>query len=314
MKPNVLCTAPFLEYKNAINILNKNTNLILKEYEPYENVIKIIPKIHGFIPNARIKIDRNLIRRAKNLKVIYQPSLGRDHIDEEACKESKITVRGLVDEDVLRKKLWTTSEHAVGLILNLLKRQTESINAVTNFGIWRNTDFIGNDLRNKIVGIIGYGNVGSKVDKLLKPFGVKVFKCDPYIEQKDSSFVSISDIFKFCNIVTIHVPLTSETKNMINKKYLNKFENGWLINTSRGPVINEDDLIESLKNGNLLGAALDVINNESVFGVKELKIVKYAKTVNNLLITPHIGGSTSEYLDKIFTFSSKKLIQMMSKD
>jgi D-3-phosphoglycerate dehydrogenase / 2-oxoglutarate reductase len=309
---NILCTAPVLEFDKTVQFLKSKANTTFLEYPRYEDVLKIIHKFDGLMPNARMPIDAQLLKNAHRLTTIYQPSLGRDHIDEEECRKKKIQVTGLSDDRQFRAALWSTAEFTVGLILLILKKYRESANAVTESGCWRNTDFIGSDLRGKVVGILGYGNIGSKVDSLLTPFGVKSLKCDPYIEQLDSSYVNLEDLFRLSDIVTLHVPLTKETNGMISMEYFSLMKSGYLINASRGPVIIDNDLISAMEGGYIHSAALDVINNESPHGVQGHPLIDYSKVNPRLTITPHIGGSSFEYLNSIFLHSAKELVRLLT--
>ncbi len=310
----ILCTAPFKNFKASQEILKKNSKVTFLEYPSYNAVSKIIHNYDGYIPNARMKIDKKLLKKAKKLKVIYQPSLGKDHIDLLACNELKIKILGLSDDKLFQKTLWSTAEFTIGLILACLKRISESSNDVTKKGNWRNTDYIGNDLSNLKVGIIGYGNIGSKVDKLLQAFDVKTFKCDPYIEQVDDSFINLDEIFEKSDLITLHVPLTKETNQFITYKSFSKMKEGFFINSSRGPVIKDQDLIKAMNKNYITAAALDVISNENVKGVKGHSLVKYSKINKRLMITPHLGGSSFEYLNKIFLHSAQRLLNELKNE
>ena len=311
---NILCTAPVKEFKKTVQFLQSKANTTFLEYPKYEEVLSIIHKFDGFMPNARMQIDAYLLKNAHNLRVIYQPSLGRDHIDEIECKNKNIRVYGLSDDRQFQSTLWSTAEFTVGLILLILKKYRESSNAVTESGSWKNTDFIGTDLRGKTVGILGYGNIGSKVDSLLKPFGVKSLKCDPYIEQLDSSYVELEDLFRLSDIVTLHVPLTEETRGMISMKQFSLMRSGYLVNASRGPVIVDKDIIKAMNEGHIQSAALDVINNETPHGVQGHPLVDFSRLNPRLIITPHIGGSSREYLNSIFLHSAKELIRLLEEE
>ncbi len=309
---NILCTAPVGGFSKTVDYLTSHSNVTFLEYPQYKEVLPIICNYDGFMPNARMKVDSLLLNKAKRLKVIYQPSLGKDHIDSLACKKNNITVCGLVDDRIFQSTLWSTAEFTVGLILSMLKRIRESSNAVTENGDWRNLNFIGSDIRGMTIGIIGFGNVGSKVSELLKPFGVKILKCDPYIDQKDESYVNKQAIFQRSDLVTVHVPLTEETKEFISIKDFKSMNGGYFVNASRGPILKDLDLIKAMELGLVKGASLDVISNESPDGVKGHELVNYSKRNNQLIITPHIGGSSYEYLDNIFLHSAKELIRLLA--
>lgn len=305
---NILCTAPVGGFKNTVDFLNNNANTTFIEYAPYEKVQEIIHLFDGYMPNARIKVDDALLDKAKKLKVIYQPSLGKDHIDEKSCRERGIHVVGLVDDKKFQATLWTTAEFTLGLILTITKRLNDSYTGVLKNGLWRNIDFMGSDLRGKVVGIVGYGNIGSKLDHLLSTFGVKTLKCDPYIDQVDETYVSLNKLFQDSDIVTMHVSLTDETRGMIDYEKLSLMSSGFFINASRGPVLNDLDLIRAMKKGHIVSAALDVLNDESPYGVEGHPLVNFARENPRLFITPHLGGTTYEYLDKIFLHSAKELV------
>jgi D-3-phosphoglycerate dehydrogenase / 2-oxoglutarate reductase len=308
----ILCTAPVKGFNRTVDFLQANAETTFMDYPNYEEVFSVIDQYDGFMPNARMKIDGPLLDKADKLKVIYQPSLGRDHIDEKSCVAKSITIFGLSDDKEFQATLWSTAEYTVGLILLILKRYRESSNSVTESGKWRNIEFIGTDIKSKTLGIVGYGNIGKKVDALFRPFGVHTLKCDPYIKQLDESFVDLEEIFSLSDIISIHVPLTEETKGMISKKYLSKMNGGYIVNASRGPVIVDEDLIEAMKTGWLRSAALDVLNNESPHGVQGHPLVEYSKINPRLTITPHTGGSSYEYLDSIFLHSAQRLIKLLN--
>ena len=307
----ILCTAPIGGFSKVIDFLSQNSEVTFMEYPKYEELEKIIHKFDGFMPNARTKIDRPLLDKAENLKVIYQPSLGRDHISEDVCKEKGIWVEGLVDDKDFQQTLWTTAEFTLGHILTITKRLNDSYTKVLEDGSWKNIDYIGSDLRGKVVGIVGYGNVGSKLDHLLSVFGVKTLKCDPYIDQVDSSYVSLEYLFKHSDIVSMHVPLTEETRGMVDYSKLSLMSSGCFVNASRGPVLNDLDLIRAMDEGFVVSAGLDVLNGESPHGVENHVLVNYARKNSRLYITPHIGGTTYEYLDKIFLHSAQRLTSIL---
>jgi len=307
----ILVTVPISTFPEACSNLDKFGEVTYLEYPNYSTILEIIEDYDGFIPNARTKIDNRLLSKAKNLKVIVMPSMGIDHIDQKSCKKHQVELHCLADNKSFIKNIHSTSEYTLGLILSLLKKYPWSSSSVTDKGNWLATNYRGFDLQNKTIGIIGYGNIGSQLDKLLSGFEVNTLKYDPYIEQLDNTYVDLDTLLLKSDIITLHVPLTDETRNMIDKKCFNKMKEVFFINASRGQVINDLDLIQALKKGNVKSAALDVLNGESPQGVDNHILVDYARTNDNLLITPHCGGSSTDGLRQIFNYCSNLLIKRL---
>jgi len=307
----ILVTVPISTFPEACNTLNEFGEVTYLEYPSYDSILEIIENYDGFIPNARTKIDDNLLSRAKNLKVIAMPSMGIDHIDQQSCKKHNVELHCLADNKSFIRKIHSTSEYTLGLILSLLKKFPWSSSSVIDRGNWLATNFRGFDLQNKTVGIIGYGNIGSQLDKLLSSFEVNTLKYDPYIEQLDNTYVDLDTLLLNSDIITLHVPLTEETKNMINENCFSKMKEVFFINASRGQVINDLDLIQALEKGNVKAAALDVLNGESPDGVDDHVLVNYARNNDNLLITPHCGGSSTDGLRQIFNYSAELIVKRL---
>ena len=135
-----------------------------------------------------------------------------------------------------------------------------------------------------------------------------------YILELDSSYVELENLFRFSDIVTLHVPLTEETRGMISMKQFSLMNSGYLINASRGPVIVDKDIIKAMNEGHIQSAALDVINNETPDGVQGHPLVDFSRVNPRLIITPHIGGSSREYLNSIFLHSAKELIRLLEEE
>ena len=309
----VLVTAPIKRFPRAIKELNSFSDLTIKEYLDQKKLIKIIHKFDGLIPNARIPIDKKIIEAGCNLKAIYQPSLGFEHIDINTLKKKKILFGCLAFDKQFKKTLWSTAEHTLTLILSLIKKINISNDRVKNFGEWDNRKFHIEDLGKKTIGIIGLGNIGSKVAKLTSDFGANVIAYDPYVVSKNYKLVSLDKLCSQADIISLHVPLNKETKNILSYKQFNKMKNNvCLINTSRGGIVNEKQLSLFLKNNKNFLYGADVLEGESPFGVENNLLVKLSKKNENILITPHVGGSSFQYMEKIFIHSAKKLCHFLS--
>ena len=249
MKYKVLCTAPFKRFPKVMEHFHMIFDGSVIEYMPYNQIFNIIDKYDGMIPNARIALDKLIIDKASNLKAVYQPSMGYEHIDVDYLNKRTIAFNALGLDSSFKEKLWSTAEHTMSLILALLKDSHKSINNVKNFGKWDNREYQINDLRNLDVGIIGYGNIGKKVAYLCNCFGAKVSAYDPYIEDSVipnyvKRFQDITPLLQQSDIISLHVPFNEETHDLLGSKEINLMkDNSFLVNTSRGGIVNEPALM-----------------------------------------------------------------------
>ena len=308
MKKKILSTVPIKSFSDVCSILESAGDVEYLEYPKYEDVEKIIGNFDGILPNARMKIDKNLLDKAGKLKIISMPAMGTDHIDVEECKNRNIKLYSMSDSKDFMREISSTAEYTVGLILLMMKKYLISSKSVLNNGEWKAVDYRGYDIKDKTVGLIGCGVVGYQVEKILLGFGAKVIKYDPYIDSYDNTFVDLDTLLKNSNIISCHVPLTDETKKMINKACFNQMNDVYFINASRGEVIDDLSLIDALNNGNIRCAALDVLSGEANGSIDSHILVDYARNNDNLIITPHCAGSSNDGLEKIFKHAAKTLI------
>ena len=231
------------------------------------------------------KIDDDLLSKLPNLKMIAKFGVGIDNIDIDACLKRNILVgwTGGVNKR-------SVAEMAIGFMIALSRNLFVTSNQLKE-GLWNKNG--GTQLSGKTVGIIGFGNIGKELVKLLEPFGCKIIVNDiANLENINESFdlqqVSKDYMFREADIISIHTPLTSETKNLINSSVFEIMKpSSIIINTARGGIINEIDLKEALEKGLISGAALDVYNEEPP---SDLNLLKQ----NNFICTPHIGGNSYE--------------------
>lgn len=231
------------------------------------------------------EINKEVIDALPNLKIISKFGVGLDNIDIEYCRRKNITLgwRGGVNN-------FSVAEQTLGFMLMLIRNLYISSNKLSNY-IWDKNG--GRSLYGKKIGIIGVGHIGKEVIRLLKPFNCEIYVND-IIEQKDyyeeNNLIDSTkdEIFKQCDIVTIHTPLTEETKDLINEKTLLLMKNtSFIINTARGDIVNLNDLKFGLETGLIQGAAIDVYDEEPPTDKELLKL-------ENLICTPHIGGNSKE--------------------
>tara|TARA_B100001564_G_C20594866_1_gene649708 strand:- start:306 stop:1238 length:933 start_codon:yes stop_codon:yes gene_type:complete len=248
-------------------------------------------------------IDKELLEGTK-VKLINTCSTGLSHIDLKFCKKNDIEVFSLTKDFDLINDLPSTSELAFGLMLDLLRNITSSQKHVLKFG-WDYTEFIGRQVKGLNIGIIGYGRLGKLMFKYCKAFDADVKVYDPYIPEHDDE--KMEDFISKCNVISIHVHLNDETRYMINKHTLSKARKDLIIiNTSRGAIVNENDLIKLLEKGLIGGYGTDVIENEND-DIRKSKLIQKMKLNNKILITPHVGGMTIEGQTKAYKWSINKL-------
>lgn len=222
------------------------------------------------------KIDKEILDKGKNLKIIANYAVGFDNVDVEECKKRNILVTNTPCDEVNE----AVAEFTWSLILALARELEPAANFAKNVGYrgWEPDIFIGADLKGKTLGVIGAGRIGSIVIEKASAFGMKA------LVHSRSANTKLEDILAQSDIVSLHVPLTTETHHMINSKSI--FKHGaYLINTARGPVVDELDLLELLKDGMLAGAALDVWENEPY---PRPELVE----MPNVILTPHIASAT----------------------
>ncbi|MBI2050301.1 MAG: hypothetical protein HYT31_00670 [Parcubacteria group bacterium] len=254
-----------------------------------------IKNCNAIVVGLGLRLDAGIIDAGPNVKLIATATTGLDHIDVSYAQEKGIEVLSLQDEDL--REVTGTAELAFGLLLSLVRRIPESFDDVKS-GNWSREKFLGNNLSGKMLGIVGLGRLGSMVAQYGKAFGMRVIAHDPHKEESDSAkIVDFNMLLSESDVVSIHAPLNEETKDLFNKETFRQMKSGaYLINTSRGALVNESDLLEALEHKIIAGYGADVLVGETEFGnnASNHPIVKYAKLHNNVVITPHIGGFTQE--------------------
>ena len=194
----------------------------------------------------------------------------------------------------------STSELAFGLMCSLFRKINPGLVDVQN-GNWNYEPFIGKQIKGSTIGIIGYGRLGKIMENFCRAFEMNVIIHDPYL-----GFENLDELLKSSDVISLHVHVTEETRDMVSKSFLSKMKkNSYLINTSRGELVDENAIIESMELGHLMAYATDVIRDE--FGNKESsKLVEYSKLNNNVIITPHVGGMTWEGQTKAYKWAISK--------
>jgi D-3-phosphoglycerate dehydrogenase len=259
-----------------------------------EDIIRELPAFEGLFIRSKTFVDLEVMEPAKKLRFIARAGAGLDLIDLDVAKERGVEVfhAGEGNRDAL-------AEHALGMLLGLLANIVKADKEVRN-GIWDREGNRGVELMNKTVGLIGYGNNGGATAKRLSGFGCKVLAYDKYRDNYGDSYAqeaSLEEIMQEADILSMHVPLTEETKYIINQKFIEDFPKPfYLMNLSRGKVANLTAVVEGLKSGKIIGACLDVLENEKFKTLtdEQQEVFDYLTSSSRVVLTPHIGGWTHE--------------------
>ena len=296
--------------QNSLENLKKKFEIKYDE-KIYENKLKLENIIHnyeGLIVRNKTQVDSNFLKKAKKLKFIGRLGVGLDNIDTEFCKNKNIHVQpatGMNADSV--------AEYVISSSMSLIKKIPMFHNGTIK-GQWPRTTIRSAEINQKFLGIIGYGTIGKKVAKFCSKNGLKILAYDPYIyeindKEIDAKLSNLNEIYEKSDIISIHLPLTDETKNMINKSSFSKMKNNpIIINTSRGSIINENDLIDAYHEKIISGFALDVFENEPI----ESKFYNKIVPGMNCILTPHISGVTTESNIRVSDFIVKKIINFFN--
>ena len=287
-------------------ILEKNGLKVT--YEPEITPEQIAEKIGNFevvVVRSRTKLSRELVEKADKCKIIARVGVGLDNIDQEAAKEKNIRVINAVEGAIT-----AVAELVIGLMLSMAREIPRADREIRN-GNWIKKELMGSELKGKYLGIVGLGNIGKRLGRLARALNMNIIGYDVIpIDDEFSKEVGLmkadlDTLLSSADYVSLHVPLLDSTHHMINAEKLKMMKNtACIVNTSRGGVIDEEALYNSLKEGNIAGAALDVFEVEPATGNK-------LTTLPNFIATPHIGAQTKEAQLLAANIIAEKIIQVL---
>ena len=269
------------------------------------SILKFSKDTDGIIIRSKTKLSKEILSEFSKLKFIGRLGVGLDNIDLDYCSQKKIKVQpasGLNADSV--------AEYVIQAALSLLKK-IPLLHQKTVKGSWPRNSFTLNEIQGKIFGFIGFGEIAKKVFKRLEPFGVHCVAHDPYIDKNNVAefkieLIDFEKLLQLSNIISIHLPLTNETKELINKDTFKKMtKSPIIINTSRGSIINEYDLLEAYRENLITGFSLDVYEKEPV----EKKFYDQIFNDMNCILTPHIAGVTEESNFRVSKFIAESTIK-----
>jgi D-3-phosphoglycerate dehydrogenase / 2-oxoglutarate reductase len=264
----------------------------------------------------RHRVDSEVLRVAPRLKYIVTNTTGLNHIDLEESKRLGIEVLSLRGETTFLDDVRATAELTVGLLLGLMRAVPAAASHVRAGG-WDRDSFKGRELYGKTIGVVGYGRLGRIVARYVRAFDMRVLTTDPNVAASavgpEVTMVDLPELLRGSDVVTLHVALSPATVSLLGGAELDQMRRGsFLVNTSRGELLDEPALLRALESGHLAGAALDVLCGEQDLDLAIHPLVRYAQAHTNLLITPHIGGCTWESLAKTEEFLARRLVDRVT--
>ncbi len=273
--------------KEGIDILRTATEVDVKTGLKEDELVAIIGDYDALVVRSQTQVTAKVIQAGKKLQVIGRAGVGIDNINVEEA-----TRHGIVVVNAPTGNTTAAAEHAIALML-ALARHIPQANMVLKSGAWRRNDFIGTEVRNKTLGIVGLGNVGSEVARRARGLDMKVLAYDPFVSVEYArnlqvELVTLQRILEEADFITLHIPLTKTTKSMIGAKELAMAKsNVRIINTARGGLIDEEALVKAIKDGKVAGAAIDVFTTEPITS-------SILFEDDRIIVTPHLGASTTE--------------------
>jgi D-3-phosphoglycerate dehydrogenase len=277
-------------------------------YQPdmkLDEAYAIINNYDGLVIRSKFQVDRRFIDQATHLRFICRAGAGMDNIDEDYALEKGIKLINAPEGN-----MDAVGEHAIGLLLSLMNNMNTA-DAEIRAGSWRREENRGYELKGRTVGIIGYGHMGSSFAKKLSGFGVDIIAYDKYktgFSDQYAREVSMEEIVKHSEVLSLHIPLTKETDGMVTDEYFYHFKKPiFFINTARGKVVKTSAVLNAIKQGKIIAAGLDVLEVEKFPSLAEQAWFDELRQNGRVILSPHVGGWTFESYRKISEVMARKL-------
>ncbi|WP_374948948.1 NAD(P)-dependent oxidoreductase [Mucilaginibacter sp.] len=265
----------------------------------------ILPDYNGLVIRSKFQVDKQVLDLATNLRFICRAGAGMDNIDEDYALSKNITLINAPEGN-----MDAVGEHAIGLLLSLMNN-LNAADAEIRKGSWQREANRGHELKGKTVGIVGYGHMGKSLAKKLSGFGVLIIAYDKYKTGFSDQYVrevSMEEIVRTSDVLSLHVPLTKETNGLVDDEYLFHFKKPiFLINTSRGKVVKTQSVLNAIKQGKILGAGLDVLETEKFPALREQPWFDELRQSGKVILSPHVAGWTFDSYRKISEVMAFKL-------
>ena len=268
-------------------------------------LLQIVPFYEILIVRSRTQVDAQLLKKAKKAKAVVRAGVGLDNIDVDYCNENNIKVMNTPEAPSI-----SVAELTIGLMLSLFRKIPQADSATKNKN-WLKGELKGNELFGKTLGIVGFGRIGPQVAQRAKAFRMEILIHDTRVNQFQVSgfgeLVPLNVLLQRSDVITLHLPLTPDTENMFMDEQFNQMKAGvYIINTARGPIINEQSLVKALKSGKVAGVALDVFWGENPF---KSKIMQFK---DKIILTPHLGAQTKEAQARVGDLLIEKVRQIVN--
>ena len=286
--------------EEGLNLFKRSNKIKLKTKNHSNSDVTIL------VVGLKTFLDKDLFNEYSSLKILASPTTGIDHIDVDEANRRNLKIISLQGESDFLQNISSTSELSFSLLLSLSRKVIPAYNSVLS-GKWNRESFRGNSLKGKNLGIVGLGRLGKIMRNYAESFDMNVFYTDPYLD----GGLELNHLLELSDFVSIHVPLNYETTGMFDKeKFTIMKQSSFLVNTSRGKVVNEKDLIQALESNEIAGYGTDVLSDELKFD-KEISspLIDFARKNDNVIITPHIGGMTEESRNLTDIFISEKILK-----
>jgi D-3-phosphoglycerate dehydrogenase len=260
---------------------------------PHEKLIEIIPEFDALLVRSATKVTSEVIQAGRRLRVIARAGVGVDNIDVEAATHAGVIVVNAPTGNVV-----AAAEHTVAMLM-AIARSIPQADAHVHGGLWKRDKFMGVEIRDKVLGTVGLGRVAQEVVRRAQGLGMRIIAYDPYVTaeyatQRGVMLTDLDSLVAEADFITMHVPLTPQTRNLINRERISRMKRtARIVNVARGGVIDEHALAEAVAADRIAGAALDVFENEPLEADSPLR------SVRNIILTPHLGGSTIEAQEKV---------------
>ncbi len=279
---------------------------VLDRKHSEQELLGLVPDVDGIVVRSETKITRKVLENAPLLKVVGRAGVGVDNVDTETA-----TQRGVVVMNTPSGNTISTAELTFSMLMALARKIPQAHMSMKS-GEWNRKSFQGVELCNKTLGILGMGRIGSEVAKRAVAFGMRVLAYDPYLTRARAQAMQVElaenlgEIYAACDFITVHMPLTDETKGMLDSEAFGKMKKGVrILNCARGGIVKESDLLEALQSGHVAGAALDVYEVEPLPGDSPLR------GLPQLIMTPHLGASTEEAQENVGIEVAEAIIEYL---
>ncbi|GAA0595406.1 phosphoglycerate dehydrogenase [Virgibacillus siamensis] len=271
------------------------------------DLIQRIGKFDGLIVRSQTKVTREIIQHADNLKIIGRAGVGVDNIDLDAATE-----RGIIVVNAPNGNTNSAAEHTMAMLMSLTRNIPQAFNALKN-NEWNRKKYVGVEVKNKTLGVIGLGRIGTEVSSRAKGQRLNIIAYDPFLTEEKADnlgirFGTVEDVLREADFITVHTPLLKETKHLLNKEAFQMMKDGvQIVNCARGGIIDEDALYEAIQSGKVAGAAMDVFEEEPFLDNKLLELPE-------VIATPHLGASTVEAQENVAVDVCQDVIRFLTGD